>query len=168
MHKHEHIAYANLRQREGIEAFFPRLKAPQKIRGRTVTVIEPVFPCYIFARFDLGISLHQVRFAFGVRGVISFGDQWPTIPDSEISSLREAFGTCEILDRPLPELPPGTEVDIVNGPFQGLRAVVSYYMPAAQRVKILVEMLCQSTPVEIGVEDISINKPYPEELLVCG
>jgi transcriptional antiterminator RfaH len=165
LHKHEHIAYSNLRQIEELEAFYPRLRSNRRFRGKMISAIEPLFPCYIFARFVLPNALDRVRFTFGVKNVINFSSIWPTIPDAEIEELRSEFGSDEVLDRPLPELAPGTEVDIIQGPLNGFRAVVSYYMPAAQRVKLLVDLLSRRTMVEMDLQSINVIKRYPEALL---
>ncbi len=165
LHKHEHIADANLRQLEGVTSFYPRLRASQRLRGKDVTVIEPLFPCYLFARFKLSEQLNRVRYTYGVKRVVSFTNDWPTIPDEEIEQLRAAFGKDSILERPLPDLPAGTEVEIMQGPLRGFKALVTYYMPAAQRVRILVDLLCQKTPAEVDVRDIVVHRPYPDALL---
>ncbi len=119
----------------------------------------------MFARFDLSRSLQHVRFAFGVRRVVSFADHFPRIPDHEIAELSKEFDSNQVLERPLPELEVGTEVDIHDGPFRGFRAVVHYHMPASKRVKILIQLLCRSTVVELNIHDLEVRKPYPEELM---
>lgn len=165
MHKHEHLAHANLLQMESVDSFFPKLRARRRVRGKLITTVEPLFPCYIFAKFDLGHRLDRVKYTFGVRNVVSFNADWPTIPESEIMDLRSRFGHDETLDRPVPDLEPGTEVDVLNGPFKGFKAVVSYSMPATERVRILIELLSRSTVVELGIRDVTLPDPYPVEIL---
>lgn len=56
-HKHEHIAAANLNKQLGLEILHPRLRLERTTRRGVVRLIEPVFPCYVFARCDLGEHL---------------------------------------------------------------------------------------------------------------
>jgi transcriptional antiterminator RfaH len=166
MNKHELLAYNHLKQLDGVEAFHPRLRSQQRWRDRIQERVEPLFPCYVFARFVLADEIDRVRFTSGVRDVVHFSDSWPTIPDLAIAELREGVGETEVLERPLPALLPGTEVDILMGPFRGLRAVVRYHMPSSQRVELLMDMLCRKTTVEMKLNDIAIPQSYPAAMLV--
>ena len=166
LNKHEHVAHANLLKIEGVEAFHPRLRSKRQWRNKQLSVIEPLFPCYVFARFVLADEIDHVRFTSGVRDVVHFSGCWPTIPDAAIAELREGVGETEVLERPLPELIPGSEVDILNGPFRGLRAVVKYHMPSSQRVELLMDLLCRKTIVQVSLEDIVVPQSYPEEMLL--
>jgi transcription antitermination factor NusG len=51
-------------------------------------------------------------------------------------------------------LEPGEEIRVAHGAFQGLTAVVQQVLPAAQRVRVLLEILGRSAAVEIGMADI--------------
>jgi len=63
------------------------------------------------------------------------------------------------------EFVPGDEVQITEGPFRGLAAVVRRYLPAAQRVQVLLEFLGRSTPVEVGAFQLNGARRYPRPLL---
>ena len=51
-HRHEHIAANCLRLMENVEVFCPRLRFVQPRRYGKVWITEPLFPGYLFARFD--------------------------------------------------------------------------------------------------------------------
>src|SRR5262245_43363300 len=112
MNKHEHVAHSQLQKLEGVTVFHPRLRTTRRYRDKTLSVIEPLFPCYLFAQFVLEEELDRIRFTMGVRDVVHFSISWPTIPDSAIAELREGMGEGEVIERPLPALTPGTEVEI--------------------------------------------------------
>ena len=58
---------ASLLQNIGIEALNPKLKSRKYKRGRILEVIEPLFPCYIFANFEKDKYSHLITYTRGVR-----------------------------------------------------------------------------------------------------
>ena len=57
--KSEHIARASLLQFGDVEVYCPRLRYHKTTRRGKVWFTEALFPCYLFARFDLGESFFQ-------------------------------------------------------------------------------------------------------------
>lgn len=151
--KHEHIAAAHLRNMDGVEVFLPRIRFKRATRRGPAMVTEALFPNYLFARFDWQTSLRQVQHARGVRGVVHFGERWPTINEAIIEDLRRAVGTTELCVIP-DQLAPGDEVEIVGGNFQGLQAVVTRVMPNRERVAVLMEFLGRQTSIELPADAI--------------
>jgi transcriptional antiterminator RfaH len=151
--KHEQVAAGFLRQSEQIEVFNPCIRFVQARRQRKVWITEPLFPGYLFARFNWKDSLARVQYALGVQSVVHFGNGWPTVPDRVIADLRAAIGPAEL--RVIPDQPtPGDEVEIIADLFQGLKAVVTQVMPARQRVAVLLDFLGRQTTVEISAHYI--------------
>lgn len=147
--KHEHIAAAYLRQNLELEVFLPRIRFKRPTRQGPAWVTEALFTNYLFARFDPGAFLRRVQHAAGVRGIVHFGDRWPTIPGDTIAELRAALGNEE-LHVISSEFNPGDKVEIVGGAFHGLHAVVKRFLPAKQRVAVLLDFLGRQTPVELA------------------
>src|SRR5262245_27283754 len=146
--KHEHISAAQLKQEPGIEVFLPRIRYQRSTRFGPAWVTEALFRDYIFARFDLAVALRRVQHARSVRGVVHFGDRWPTIPDPVIADLQTAMGGQDL--RVIEEnLQAGDLVQIAAGAMHGLHAVVTRVMPANQRVALLLDFLGQQTTVEL-------------------
>jgi transcriptional antiterminator RfaH len=151
--KHEHLAAGRLRLMEQVEVFLPRIHFARPWRGRKVWVTEPLFPGYLFARFNWHDSLPRVRYAPGVQNVVHFGNRWPTIPDHVIQELTKTFGADE-LHVISEEIKPGDQVQIIGELFHGLRAVVTQVMPGRQRVNVLIEFLGRQTMVEISADAV--------------
>ncbi|MCI0539108.1 MAG: hypothetical protein L0Z50_28200 [Verrucomicrobiales bacterium] len=151
--KHEQIAAARLRQVVNVEVFNPRLRLRRRTRRGPVWMIEPLFPCYLFARFELARQLDAVRFASGVREVVAFGQRVPAVPDDVIEALRAEMGG-ELLERSLVDLAPGEEVTVASGPLRGLVGTVRQVLTPAQRVRVLLEMLGRETCVELNAVDV--------------
>ena len=151
--KREHIAADHLRQLAGLEVFLPRVRFQRKTVRGLAWFTEALFPGYVFARFDFQQQFRQVNHAAGIRGIVHFGDRWPTIPDEVIAELQLAIGTeniCTITD----QLAAGEEVEVAAGAFRGLKAVVTRVMPARERVLVLLEFLGRQTSVEIAAADV--------------
>jgi len=151
--KHEHIAAAHLRQSGAAEVFLPRIRFPRVTRRGKAWFTEALFPGYLFARFDWRAVLRQVRHARGVRGVVHFGERWPTIPNETIAELRRAFGDSEL--RTLgARLAPGDEVQIADGALHGLRAVIANILPGPARIAVLLNFLGRQTVIELPVHSV--------------
>jgi transcriptional antiterminator RfaH len=145
--KREHIAAAYLTQR-GADIYLPRIRFQRATRRGTRWFIEPLFPNYLFARFEPEVSLRRMSYSLGVKGVVHFGNHWPTIPVDVIDSLRAIVRA----DQPYvvqPELQPGQSVTIAGGLFHGFEAVITKVMPARERVAVLLEFLGTQTMLEL-------------------
>src|SRR5271166_6904013 len=59
--KREHIAAACLRQISEVEAFCPRVRFRKRTNRGPVWFVEPMFPGYLFARFDYGAYHWRIR-----------------------------------------------------------------------------------------------------------
>lgn len=162
--KHEHIAAANLRSRIGIEVFSPSLRVRRSRPAGAIWVREPLFPGYLFARFPFQTGFDPVRHTSGVKALVQFGGEFPPIPDETIEEIRASLGGDETIEH-LGQFAPGDTVEVLDGPFRGLTAVVHRYVPAAQRVHLLLEFLGQLTPVQLSATSLQGSRRYPEHLL---
>jgi len=165
--KHEHIAAANLRRHGNMEVFNPRLRIRQAKPTGPVWVWESLFPGYLFAFFPLKLGLDQVRYTSGVKHVVQFGGLFPVIPAAVIHDLRESMGGEETIEH-VPTFAPGEEVQIMDGPFCGLAAVIERPASAARRVQVLLEFLGRMTSVEVEASQLTGATRYPESLLAHG
>jgi transcriptional antiterminator RfaH len=155
--KHEHIAAANMRKNLGLEVFHPQLRIERATQRGMVRVVEPLFPCYVFVRCVLGECLSAIRHTNGVSTLVHFGNRIPEVSDSVIAELQECFEAEEPLtveDR----LSPGAEVVFAGGAFVGMRTVVLRFLPARQRVQVLLDILGRPTPVEVPRTSVVLEK----------
>lgn len=158
--KREHIAAAQLRQDATIDVFLPRIRYRRSTRNGMAWVTEGLFPGYLFARFELTSQFRLVQATRGVRGVVHFGDRWPTISDAAIAELRTLLGDAEI--RLIsPDLTPGDTVEVADGIFHGIKAIVTRVMPGRERVSVLLDFLGRQTTVELDRAQLVQN---PERL----
>lgn len=160
--KREHIAAGQLRQNLGMEVFLPRIRYRRPTRGGPAWVTDALFPNYLFAHFHLASRLRWVRAVRGVSNVVHFGAHWPAIPETAIADLRSAVGVEEvkILSQ---DLNPGDAVEVADGVFHGLQALVVRVIPQRQRVSILMDFLGRQTPVELDRTQLVNNR----EIRIC-
>jgi transcriptional antiterminator RfaH len=151
--KREHIAAACLRQISDVEVFCPRVRFRKPTNRGPVWFIEPMFPGYLFARFDYQAFHRQIRGRPGVTGFVQFGERIALLPDALISEIKSRSGAGEIVEVSR-ALEPGQEVEITQGPFQGLKALVTRLIGARERVEILIEWMGRTLRAEAGVTDL--------------
>jgi transcriptional antiterminator RfaH len=165
--KREHMAAARLRELPEVEVLCPRLRYRKATRRGKVWWQEALFPGYLLARFDLGHLERAVTFCQNVRGLVRFGGQVPPVPESFVHELRtelarQACEEAEILTV-VPTVEPGQEVEIAHGPLQGFRGPVLEVLPAADRVRVLLEFLGQPQAVNVDLFSILLpGRPLPK------
>jgi len=164
--KREHIAAGHLRGLEGVDVFCPRLRYRKATRRGKIWWVEPLFPGYLLAKFNLAEMERAVTFCQGVRGLVRFGAEIPPVPEFFVESLRQ-----EIRNRPegeeellsvAPVIPIGDEVEIAHGPLQGMRGTIVCVAPAHERVKILLDFLGQPQAIDVDLFSILLpRRPLP-------
>jgi len=164
--KREHFAAKHLRELEEIEVFCPRLKYRKATRRGKIWWLEPLFPGYLLAKFNLTQMERAVTYAQGVRGLVRFGMDIPPIPESFVNSLIREVANQATEEPELITLKPilsiGEEVEVATGPLQGMKGTIQEIAPAAERVKVLLEFLGQVQPVSLDLFSIiHPKKPIP-------
>jgi transcriptional antiterminator RfaH len=162
--KHEHIVAAGLKRNLGLDVFHPRLRIERSTRRGVVRVIEPLFPCYVFVRCNIGECLDTIRYVNGVSSLVHFGQRIPIVPDHVVEELRQCFESQEPMDVE-DKLLAGTEVTVGEGAFHGFNGIVLKVLPAKQRVQILLDFLGRTTLVEVDRKSlISDNRNMADRM----
>jgi transcriptional antiterminator RfaH len=164
--KREHIAAGHLRELETVEVFCPRLRYRKATRRGKIWWVEPLFPGYLLARFNLAEMERAVTFCQGVRGLVRFGSEIPPVPESFVETLRNEVRDRSDEDEETLSVSPvieiGDEVEIAHGPLQGMRGTIVSVAPAAERVKILLEFLGQEHAVDVDLFSLLLpRRPIP-------
>ncbi len=132
-------------RKEGYEAYCPKLK----VQGGRETV-QPLFPGYVFALLSPQMELPAVKFFPGIRKPLIFGGQLACL-DPELIGRWQARegGHGFITPEPPPGLTVGQKVRFREGVFIGLEGTVIENLPSRERVRILLDHLESSIPVEV-------------------
>lgn len=139
---HQESSVASNLSRAGIEVLYPRIREVKRIRRKIQSVITPLFPGYLFARFCLSQS-RIVMYATGVRNLVSFGHVPATVHSEIIDGIRERLQDG-VVELKAPSFTRGEVVRIKEGPLCGLEAVFEREMIGQQRAMLLMKTLtCQ-------------------------
>jgi transcription elongation factor/antiterminator RfaH len=146
--KPQREAWAELHlRRKGIEAFHPQLELPQYARGHRRCV--PLFPNYLFVQIDLVTRFYDVAWSPGVKAFVGAGGA-PTPLDEAVVAFLKRNATADGRLRARPDLKAGQEVEIVDGPFAGLIAIIQNPPDAKGRIRVLMRLL-KGRPVNMQI-----------------
>jgi transcriptional antiterminator RfaH len=165
--KREHIAAGHLRELEAVEVFCPRLRYRKATRRGKIWWMEPMFPGYVLAKFNIAEMERAVTFCQGVRGLVRFGSEIPAVPESFVESIKhEILNRKGGIDEELVTLSPvieiGDEVEIAHGPLQGIQGTIISVPSANERVKILIEFLGNPQAIDVDLFSILLpRRPLP-------
>ncbi len=149
--KQEDRAHGNLLS-WGVESFSPRLREGRRnqFSGAVTYYSKPMFPRYIFARFDAGKMLSKIWYTRGVHSVVGFGGGGPSpIPDEVIEVLRAqvgADGYVKLRD----EFERGDELVITSGPLKNFRGVFERHAKDSERVLLLLDTVNYQGRLSVG------------------
>jgi transcriptional antiterminator RfaH len=158
--RHERAAKMALRTDTGLDVFCPMLKFERARRSGKVKVTEAMFPGYLFACFNYAVHHRLVRTTRGISTIVSFGGVPSIVPPDVIAELRTAVSAAETVEIPT-QLSVGEEVQMVEGPFRGIRAVITGVLPARARVTVLLELLGMEREVEVSEKAVLPDIPHP-------
>ena len=140
--RHEKNVSSILRGK-GFEEFVPlyRRRTPSRVTEL------PLFPGYVFCRFDFDRRL-PVLTVPGVFSIVGFGGEAVPVRNEEIAALQRVI-RADLPREPWPELPVGEKVLVTAGPLEGLEGVVVSYKNSS-RLLITVDLLQRSVSVEVN------------------
>ncbi|MGH9733372.1 MAG: transcription termination/antitermination protein NusG [Candidatus Acidiferrales bacterium] len=159
--KHE-IGIADYLTAKGYEQFLPLYKCRKTWSDRIKEVQAPLFPGYLFCRFDPSDRLPILKTP-GVVQIVGNGRSPIPVCDTEIAALQQAVASG-LPNQPWPFLHTGDKVQIEAGPLRGLEGVLAAFR-GSRHLVLSVTLLQRSVAVEIDcafVSPIHPPKPRPE------
>lgn len=149
--RHEKRALEGLEAR-GFESYLPNYQVRRRWSDRIVNTVLPLFPGYVFCRFD-PLKKVPVVSTPGVVSIVRFANQPAAIDESEIEAIqrimRSGLGT-----EPCPFLREGERIRIMRGSLEGLQGLL-LKKKSEWRLVVSVTMLQRSVSVEIDREWIA-------------
>jgi transcriptional antiterminator RfaH len=150
----EKMAEMNL-QRLGVEVFCPLLQQEKIIRRKRQTVVSPLFPGYLFAKFDPAHQYRAVHYATGISKVVMFGATPAKVEEELIDAMKANMFNGFVRIAVQAPFKPGQKVRIQDGPFRGLEAVFECEMSDRQRVAILLQAVAYQARVVVRTEQVT-------------
>jgi transcription antitermination factor NusG len=137
---------AGLLRGKGLETLLPTYTTKRKWSDRFKVIESPLFPGYVFCRFDVHNRL-PVLITPGVISVVGRGKTPVAVDDTEILSIQAAIGSGIHLE-PWPYVQIGERVRIKDDVLDGMEGILTSFK-GSHRVIISVTLLRRSVALEI-------------------
>jgi transcription antitermination factor NusG len=149
--QHERAVYDGLVQK-GLDTFLPLYTATRRWSDRVKRLEAPLFPGYVFCRFDSQARTPVLRTP-GVRSIVSFGGELIAVPDDEIERVQRILESGTGVE-PWPFLKTGQHVRVERGPLAGLEGILAEVRDT-WRVVVNLELLQRSIAVQLDRSSIA-------------
>lgn len=141
---------ASLLANNGFESYLPVIERLRQWSDRKKLVAFPLFPGYVFARFDLQRSYDVVNIP-GIVDIVGVDGEPAPIRDVELESvsiLVSGVNAGEEMPRLVETFTAGQVVIVIDGAFAGMRGVL---LEERGRTRVVVRLsgLCQAVSVEL-------------------
>ncbi len=140
-----------------VETFVPKYRSQrsQEFRSAPTYTTKPLFPGYIFARFDTETMRHKIRYTRGVHSIVGIGGRPISVDDSVISLIKSRRGEDGFVQLGS-EIKPGDEVVVRDGAFSGFGGVFERRMKDSERVMILLKTVTYQ--FRVVLPDVSVTR----------
>lgn len=149
-------------QGHGIECLLPTYKNVRKWSDRVKELEQPLFPGYLFCRFDY-LNRRPVVTTPGVLQIVGYGRTATPLSDAEIQALQLAVSSG-IPKQPWPYLEVGQRVRVNYGTLTGLEGIL-VSVKGNHRVVLSVTLLQRSVAMEVETSWLSPIKETSRENL---
>lgn len=139
-----------------ITSYVPLIERLMQWSDRSKRVTFPLFPGYVFARFELSSMADIVRTPNLIEVVRVNGQPTP-IREHEIESIRSlVHGAQDVGEEPAAHeyLVTGQEVRVVEGPFKGLHGILTE-VRGKTRIVVRLDAIRQAVSVEMSSRFVS-------------
>lgn len=131
----------------GIEVLNPKLKSKKYQRNKISEVIEPLFPCYLFAHFEKERYSHLITYTRGVRYIV--GKTHPVVVHDEvIGTIKESMEDGNIVVIRPQRFERGERVFIREGPFKDFYGIFEREIKGNERVMILLDSISYKLEID--------------------
>jgi transcription antitermination factor NusG len=132
---------------KGYEEFLPVSCSRRRWSDRVKKIDLPLFPGYLFCKFDPQDRLVPVLTTPGVIGIVGAGRKPIPVPEEEIEAVRRVL-LSGLAAQPWPFLGVGSRIYIESGPLAGIEGIVTN-VDKVYRLVVSVTLLQRSVAVEI-------------------
>jgi transcription antitermination factor NusG len=144
---------------KGFEQFLPAYTCRRRWSDRIKEVRSPLFPGYLFCRFDPQDRLPILKTP-GVLQIVGNGRSPIPVDEAEVFALQTLVGSG-LPNQPWPFLQAGDTVRIQAGPLRGVEGLLVAFK-GNYRLVLSVSLLQRSVAVEIDSAFVTLLKPSPQ------
>ena len=134
--------------RKGIEILNPLTETFALRNGRMNKESKPLFPGYIFGKFDLDQNYPLVRWGRGVKKVLGFGGYPTPISDEVVEVIRERSDTQGIV-KLTRHFQVNDVIRIKTGPLKDLLGIFERWVSDSERVRVLLNLIGYQPSIEL-------------------
>jgi len=139
-------AVASALAHKGYECFLPLYESSRQWSDRVKTIAVPLFPGYIFSRFDVRFRL-PILVTPCVSGIAGNGKVPASIDEAELEAVRHIVRDGLAVE-PWDFLEPGDYVSVVRGPLKGLGGSL-IRLKGRYRLVLSITLIQRAVAVEI-------------------
>jgi transcriptional antiterminator RfaH len=133
---------------KGVEIFNPLAETFSHKNGRMIKGLRPLFPNYIFGRFDIDREYNLVKWGRGVSKIVGFGEYPVSISEEAIELIRKRTDDHGIVKKNS-HFEPNDAVRIKSGPLRDLSGVFERWVSEGERVRILISLIGYQPALEL-------------------
>jgi transcriptional antiterminator RfaH len=133
---------------KGVEIFSPLIEAFNGRNAKVTKELKPLFPGYIFGKFDLEQNYPLVRWGKGVKCVLGFGGYPVSISEEVVEIIKEKADARGVV-RLKGDYKPNDVVRIKTGPLKDLLGIFERWVSESERVRILLNLIGYQPAVEM-------------------
>jgi len=151
--REERLAKKHL-ERQGYATYLPLAPLRRRRRGRTIRVIDPMFPRYLFINLsDETDDWRPIRSTIGVSTLVRFGMVPAQVPVSLITALRQRENAEGIQPIPDRDYRSGDRVRVAEGLMEGYEGIFQC-RTGRERVVLLLEIAKKTVMVRLESHQI--------------
>jgi transcription antitermination factor NusG len=143
---------------QGYECFLPLYKSVRRWSDRMKESEQPLFPGYLFCRFDFQ-NRRPLLMTPGVIQIVGIGRTPIPVDASELEAVRQAT-LSGLPNQPWPYLAVGERVRVNYGSLRGLEGIFVNFK-GSHRIILSVALLQRSVAMEIDLEWITPVREMP-------
>ena len=133
---------------KGLEMFFPLMETFILKHGGTNRELKPLFPSYVFGRFELEENYPLVKWARGVKKILGFGGYPTSVADEVVKLIKDRTDENKVL-RKVRDFKPNEVIRVTCGPLKDLLGVFERWTSDGERVRVLLNLIGYQPAVEL-------------------
>lgn len=155
---------ATILEAKGLEVYLPSFRWRRRWSDRVKEIDQPLFPGYVFCRFDPNNRL-PILTTPGVLSIVGVARTPAPIAEDEVSAVKRIV-EAGLVARPWPFLQVGQRVVIERGALAGTEGILLDFKNR-YRIVVSISLLQRSIAAEIDVEMVrAVHSPPARQGLV--
>jgi transcriptional antiterminator RfaH len=133
----------------GLEIFLPLTETCLIRNGRLKKELKPLFPGYMFGRFDLEQNYSLVKWGRGVKKVLGAAGRYPTPVSREVIEIIKERADIHGIVRKNYHFAANDKVRIKSGPLRDFWGIFERWVSDDDRVRVLLNLIGYQPSIEL-------------------